>query len=118
MSTHHALLRQTLPIVIAMLAPMSAAADDALVGPDMELLALHQDCSSAAATRGLPPGEAQLCAANYLLLKLSFLPDIGLEEYHALGFAERYAVSQRGYAAYRAWQAWQSGQIAQAEDGL
>ena len=96
--------RLLLSLIPALLTAPSAYADNAPSPPDPERLAIHTACSATAAKRAMDAGEAQACALNYLLLKLSFLPEIDFETFQGLGLTERHAVQQRGYAAYLAWQ--------------
>lgn len=100
--------RLAIAVSAASLLPFTAIAEDAPAQPDFDLLTRYEACSSIAAERGLPPNEARECAGSYMLLKLSFLPEINLEDFNALKPAERHTVNQDAYAAYRAWQEWLS----------
>lgn len=71
--------------------------------PDKEFLAIHQECSQAAEKRLLSMAKAENCSKNYLRLKLSFLPDIGVEEFESLSPIERRKIQNRAYSAFRAW---------------
>ena len=71
--------------------------------PDVNLLAAYEDCSHAAEVRLLSLEEATRCSETYLLLKLSFLPEIDIAEFKSLPPQERWEIQQRGYAALVAW---------------
>ena len=95
-------LRTVLTIAaLAIAAP--AHADETVRDPDPALLARHDACSAAAAERLMSGAEAQLCADNYLRLKLSLLPDMDFDTFQGLEARERYAISLEGYRAFLAW---------------
>ncbi len=71
--------------------------------PDQALLAAYETCSGAAEVRLLSISEASLCANTYLRLKLSFLPDVNLEEFRSLPALERWEIQQQGYRALLDW---------------
>jgi hypothetical protein len=74
-----------------------------MVSPDKDMLATYTECSKEAEVRLLSLSEATLCSGTYLLLKLSFLPDVEFEEFKLLAPIERWEIQQRGYAAFQAW---------------
>ena len=74
-----------------------------VMAPDVNLLAAYEDCSHAAEVRLLSLEEATRCSETYLLLKLSFLPEIDIAEFKSLPPQERWEIQQRGYAALVAW---------------
>ncbi len=76
--------------------PQQAGDPPALVAPDPEHLQAYFDCSKEAERRILSHAEAAKCLNRYLLLKLSFLPDVEIEAYMRLGPAERWANQQSG----------------------
>lgn len=77
--------------------------------PDLNLLAAYQDCSREAEDRLLSLEEATRCSETYLLLKLSFFPEIDIAEFKALPPKERWEIQQRGYAALVTWREKQIG---------
>ncbi|MEM0949272.1 MAG: hypothetical protein AAGK37_17875 [Pseudomonadota bacterium] len=111
-------VRLAISVLAALFIPMAATAEDLPSHPDMKFLVLHKSCNATAAKRRMSAGEAQFCAANYLRLKLSFLPDVDLEWFYALGFAERHAVNQEGYAAYLAWQNLHARRTLESDDSM
>lgn len=71
--------------------------------PNKKLLAAYMECSKAAEGGILSRTKAKDCSETYLLLKLSFLPDVKFEEFRSLAPRERWKIQQRGYAALRDW---------------
>lgn len=71
--------------------------------PDKRLLAIHQECSQAAEERLLSMAKAANCSKNYLRLKLSFLPDVGVDDFESLSPIEKRKIQKRAYSAFRAW---------------
>ena len=74
-----------------------------VMAPDVNLLAAYEDCSHAAEVRLLSLEEATRCSETYLLLKLSFLPEIDIAVFKSLPPQKRWEIQQRGYAALVAW---------------
>ena len=79
-----------------------------IIAPDANLLSAYKDCSHAAEVRLLSLEEATRCSEAYLLLKLSFLPELDIAEFKVLPPQERWEIQQRGYAALVAWRQEQS----------
>lgn len=93
-------------VLLAMLAAVSATAEDShrgLSGPDEADLRYFFECSELANQRLLSLDEAYVCGRVFMNIKLSFVPDVGLDDFDALSPEERAAVNIVGYRRYMEW---------------
>ena len=71
--------------------------------PERGDLESYAECAASAQTHVLDPGTARWCADAYLRIKLSFLPEIGPDQYQALPPHQRARANTADYAAYLDW---------------
>ena len=71
----------------------------------LALIATYLMCSEAAEVRVLNASEIESCTSIYMQVKLSFIPDIEVNDYQRATATERAALNQQGYAAFLAWRA-------------
>lgn len=60
-------------------------------------------CSAEAAQRLLGHDEAKACATAYMKVKLSFLPDVSLDEFNRLAPRQKAALNLVAYERYMQW---------------
>lgn len=80
--------------------PYDAALQKIAAFPNQRHLKTHRDCARRAETRQLSHSEETACLDAYQRLKLSFLSDVGFEEFLLSSPAECWIINQRAYAAY------------------
>ncbi len=88
------------------------------LGPDPADLGLHLQCSEAAERRVLSFDEAAACSQAFLRIKLSFVPDVGIDRFQALPTEERAAINLVAYQRYRAWYHQNPAAIAAIRDAI
>lgn len=71
----------------------------------LALIASYLICAEAAEVRLLDKTEVETCTSIYTEVKLSFVPEIGFDEYHMMSAAERAEVNSQGYAEFSTWRA-------------
>ena len=82
---------------------VATAAADRNAGPDAADLRHVSACTKMATTRILSVDEAAGCARAFLRIKLSFLPEIGPDDFDRLPLRERAEVNRLGYLRYLEW---------------
>ena len=71
--------------------------------PDPADLGLYLECSEAAQRRALGFEEAAACSLAFLRIKLSFVPEVGLDRFQSLPPQEKAAINLVGYRRFKAW---------------
>ncbi|MCV2882766.1 hypothetical protein [Actibacterium sp. XHP0104] len=65
----------------------------------------HYECNEMARLAILSPDDSTRCAANFLRVKLHFIPEIDQQAYARLPPSERTRINRHAYAAFAEWQA-------------
>ncbi|MEO1140273.1 MAG: hypothetical protein AAFW87_12540 [Pseudomonadota bacterium] len=81
----------------------------------LALIATYLMCSEAAEVRMLDRSEIQRCTSIYMQVKLSFVPEFHIEDYHSATATERATLNQHGYAGFLAWRASNPGLVQEME---
>lgn len=69
----------------------------------LALIATYLMCSEAAEIRVLNASEIEGCTSVYMQVKLSFVPNIQIDDYQRATSTQRASLNQQGYAGYLAW---------------
>jgi len=79
------------------------ADDESRKRPPLNIATAYLACSELATQRVLTSSEAHECGLNYIQLKLSFLPQVSIEEFIAMSPVQRFEENRMGYLLYLRW---------------